>query len=97
MSEDTFYIVPEDTHNQLVEQAYAARGFDTDEQKCASRFSAHATRHGIRTHNALKALHLDDLFGSKKGGTIVEVSGANFIDSGNLKCKFGLVVLTESR
>ena len=29
MSEDTFYIVPEDTHNQLVEQAYAARGFDT--------------------------------------------------------------------
>ena len=68
MSEDTFYIVPEDTHNQLVEQAYAARGFDTEEQKCASRFSAHATRHGIRTHNALKALHLDDLFGSKKGG-----------------------------
>ena len=68
MSEDTFYIVPEDTHNQLVEQAYAARGFDTEEQKCASRFSAHATRHGIRTHNALKALHLDDLFGSKQGG-----------------------------
>ena len=68
MTEDTFYIVPEYTHNQLVEQAYAARGFDTEEQKCASRFSAHATRHGIRTHNALKALHLDDLFGSKKGG-----------------------------
>ena len=68
MSEDTFYIVPEDTHNHLVEQAYAARGFDTEEQKCASRFSAHATRHGIRTHNALKALHLDDLFGSKQGG-----------------------------
>ena len=38
MSEDTFYIVPEDTHNQLVEQAYAARGFDTEEQKCASLF-----------------------------------------------------------
>ena len=68
MSEDTFYIVPEDTHNHLVEQAYAARGFDTEEQKCASRFSAHATLHGIRTHNALKALHLDDLFGSKQGG-----------------------------
>ena len=67
MSEDTFYIVPEPTHNQLVEQAYAARGFDAGEQACAARFSAHATRHGIRTHNALKALHLDDLFGSKKG------------------------------
>ena len=68
MSEDTFYIVPESTHNQLVEQAYAARGFDASEQACAARFSAHATRHGIRTHNALKALHLDDLFGSKQGG-----------------------------
>ena len=68
MSEDTFYIVPEPTHNQLVEQAYAARGFDAGEQACAARFSAHATRHGIRTHNALKALHLDDLFGSKQGG-----------------------------
>ena len=56
MSEDTFYIVPEPTHNQLVEQAYAARGFDAGEQACAARFSAHATRHGIRTHNALKAL-----------------------------------------
>jgi ureidoglycolate dehydrogenase (NAD+) len=25
-------------------------------------------RHGIRTHNAIKAIHLDDLFGSKAGG-----------------------------
>ena len=38
MSEDTFYIVPEDTHNQLVEQAYAARGFDTEEQKSPPAF-----------------------------------------------------------
>ena len=30
-------------------------------------FPAYATTH-IRTHNALKALHLDDLFGSKAGG-----------------------------
>jgi L-2-hydroxycarboxylate dehydrogenase (NAD+) len=29
-----------------------------------------AARNGIRTHNALKALHLDDLFGSKVGGCI---------------------------
>ena len=38
MSEDTFYIVPEDTHNQLVEQAYAARGFDVEEQKSPPAF-----------------------------------------------------------
>jgi len=29
-----------------------------------------ATRHGIRTHNAIKALHLDELFGSKVGGCV---------------------------
>ena len=66
--EEKFYIVPEDTHNSLVEQAYAKRGFDQEECEAASRFSSYATHHGIRTHNALKALHLDDLFGSKAGG-----------------------------
>ena len=39
-----FYIV-EDTHNQLVEQAYAARGFDTEEQKCLPRRPCHPPRH----------------------------------------------------
>ena len=67
-NEETFYIVPEGTHNSLVEQAYAKRGFDQDECSAAARFSSYATHHGIRTHNALKALHLDDLFGSKAGG-----------------------------
>ena len=66
--EEKFYIVPEDTHNTLVEKAYANRGFNNEECKAASRFSSYATHHGIRTHNALKALHLDDLFGSKAGG-----------------------------
>ena len=29
-----------------------------------------SARHGIRTHNALKALHLDHLFGSASGGCV---------------------------
>ena len=29
-----------------------------------------AARHGVRTHNALKALHLDELFGSRAGGCV---------------------------
>ena len=79
-NEETFYIVPESTHNSLVEQAYAKRGFDQDECLAAARFSSYATYHGIRTHNALKALHLDDLFGSKAGGckpaaTIIKKEG----------------------
>jgi L-2-hydroxycarboxylate dehydrogenase (NAD+) len=66
--EDQFYIVPTETHNDLVQKAYAHRGFDDSECQAAAKFSAYATTHGIRTHNALKALHLDDLFGSKAGG-----------------------------
>jgi len=65
---ETFYTVPVRTHNALVHAAYRARGFDEDEASAAARFATHASWHGIRTHNALKALHLDELFGSKAGG-----------------------------
>ena len=67
-TEEQFYIVPTETHNELVKKAYQHRGFDASECDAAAKFSAYATTHGIRTHNALKALHLDDLFGSKAGG-----------------------------
>lgn len=67
---ETFYIVPPDTHNRLVEAAYRHRGYTTDEARAAAEFSAHTSRHGIRTHNALKALHLDHLFGSGSTGCV---------------------------
>ncbi len=67
MSEQ-FFVVPEAKHNALVEAAYQHRGFDAEEAAAAARFSAYASRHGIRTHNALKALHLDHLFGSGSQG-----------------------------
>jgi L-2-hydroxycarboxylate dehydrogenase (NAD+) len=65
---ETFHIVPEDLHDRLVVAAYRHRGYTEDEAAAAARFSALAARHGIRTHNALKALHLDHLFGSHAGG-----------------------------
>ncbi|WP_309399688.1 Ldh family oxidoreductase [Cerasicoccus maritimus] len=65
---ETFYVVPESQHNVLVKQAYLSRGFDDAEGDAAAKFSAYASTHGIRTHNALKALHLDHLFGSGAGG-----------------------------
>lgn len=65
---ETFYVVPEPVHNNLVEAAYRHRGFDPEEASAAARFAAYATRHGVRTHNALKALHLDHLFGSGSMG-----------------------------
>lgn len=65
---ETFYVVPSTQQAELVKSAYLKRGFNDEEAEAAARLAEQATKHGIRTHNALKALHLDDLFGSKHGG-----------------------------
>jgi L-2-hydroxycarboxylate dehydrogenase (NAD+) len=67
---ETFHIVPETQHNALVATAYRHRGYTADEADEGARFCAEATRHGIRTHNAIKALHLDHLFGSGSQGCV---------------------------
>ena len=67
---ETFHVVPEETHNTLVTAAYRHRGYTDDEARDAARFCAEAARHGIRTHNAIKALHLDHLFGSGARGCV---------------------------
>jgi hypothetical protein len=67
---EIFYVVPEEQHNELVAAAYRKRGYKKSEAAAGARFCAEATRHGIRTHNALKALHLDHLFGSAAGGCV---------------------------
>ncbi len=65
-----YYVFPVDKHNELVSAAFQSRGFSTEEADAAARFCELASWHGIRTHNALKALHLDEHFGSKAGGCI---------------------------
>ena len=63
-------IIPEEQHNALVAAAYLKRGFTEAEAGDAARFCAFASHHGVRTHNAIKALHLDELFGSGTGGCV---------------------------
>lgn len=72
-----YFIVPEKDHNELVAAAFAKRGYLQDEANDAARLSAEAARHGIRTHNAIKALHLDHVFGSGSQGC---VPGAEIIE-----------------
>jgi LDH2 family malate/lactate/ureidoglycolate dehydrogenase len=67
---ETFFIIPESQHNGLVEAVYRKRGFLADEAADGARLCAEASRHGIRTHNALKALHLDHVFGSGSKGCV---------------------------
>ena len=67
---ETFHVVPVDVHETIIRSAYLHRGFDAAEAEHAAKLATAATRHGIRTHNAIKALHLDELFGSKAGGCV---------------------------
>ncbi|MFH1022993.1 MAG: Ldh family oxidoreductase [Planctomycetota bacterium] len=67
---ETYFVVPADIHNKLVLKAYMHRGYDRKESQDAVRLAESASSHGIRTHNAIKALHLDLLFGSKTGGCV---------------------------
>src|SRR6476620_7733581 len=64
------FLMPVKVHNGLVAAAVAKRGYDASECDAAARFCELAARHGIKTHNAIKALHLDELFGSKAGGCV---------------------------
>ena len=65
-----FLVVARPDHDTLVSRAYQARGYTAGEAAEGAKLAAEAARHGIRTHHALKALHLDDLFGSFAGGCV---------------------------
>ena len=67
---EIFHVVPVAIHEQIVVSAYRHRGYTADEAEKAAKLATAATTHGIRTHNAIKALHLDELFGSKGGGCV---------------------------
>ncbi len=64
------FVMPVQVHNDLVSAAYVKRGYHPDEAEQAAKFSELSAWHGIKTHNALKALHLDHLFGSATGGCV---------------------------
>lgn len=67
---EEFFVVSEEAHNSLVRAAYLKRGFTEREADDAARFCCYASAHGVRTHNAIKALHLDESFGSGSGGCV---------------------------
>jgi L-2-hydroxycarboxylate dehydrogenase (NAD+) len=67
---ETFYVVPEAQHNALIAAVFRKRGFSNIEAAAGARLGADATRHGVRTHNGIKALHLDHVIGSAAGGCV---------------------------
>lgn len=77
-----FLTISRQAHDELVQAVYRSRGYSEQEAVEGTRLAAEAARHGIRTHHALKALHLDELFGSAKGGCVpgaeIEVVASRF-------------------
>lgn len=67
---EIFHVIPVAAHEAIVRAAYLHRGFDAAEAEHAAKLATAATRHGIRTHNAIKALHLDEHFGSMAHGCV---------------------------
>lgn len=65
-----FQTISRKDHDGLVKAAYRSRNYTEEEASLGTKLAAEAARHGIRTHHALKALHLDDLFGSATGGCV---------------------------
>jgi len=88
---ETYYIVSPGDHNNLVNAAYRSRGYTESEAGAAARFCEMASTYGIRTHNAIKALHLDHLFGSEGGGC---VPGATLK---KLPCRFKASEIWDAR
>ncbi|MBC7979629.1 MAG: Ldh family oxidoreductase [Armatimonadetes bacterium] len=93
-----FLTIARDVHDELVISAYRSRGYSEEEAMLGTKLAAEAARHGIRTHHALKALHLDDLFGSRVGGCVpgaeIEVLTSRFpaSETWNANMKLGQAV-----
>lgn len=97
-----YYIMPGDVHDRIVAAAFRHRGYTADESASAARFSNMASLHGIRTHNAIKALHLDQHFGSgvggcKPGAAIEKLPGKyKAVQRWNANRKLGMAVAFEA-
>lgn len=102
MSTPAYSVVSREQHEQLVSAAYRHRGYGEEESAAAARMCSEASWHGIRTHNALKALHLDHLFGSGGGGCVpgaeIEVQENRFAAAQvwNANRKLGQAVACEA-
>lgn len=98
----TYHVMPQDVHDRIVAAAFRHRGYTADEAAAAARFSGMASLHGIRTHNAIKALHLDEHLGSKAGGckpgaTIEKLPGKyKAVQRWNANRKLGMAVAFEA-
>lgn len=63
-------MVPRAWHDDVVATVYRQRGYDANEASAATEMAAEASWHGIRTHNAIKALHIESKHRAGGGGSV---------------------------
>jgi LDH2 family malate/lactate/ureidoglycolate dehydrogenase len=67
---EQFRVVPRPWHDELISAVYRQRGYTADEALGAARMAGEASWHGIRTHNAIKALYIEKNHRSGGGGCV---------------------------
>ena len=67
---DQFVVVPRAWHDEVISGAYRHRGYLPDEAQAAAENAAAAAEHGIRTHNGVKALHIEAKHRAGGGGGV---------------------------
>ena len=96
------YRLTKKEHDKFVFQCYVNRGYNAEESQKAAHISSLATYYGNQTHNALKALHLDSLFGSKVGGCTPQAkiekknNGFKAVEVWNANKKLGQAVAVDA-
>ena len=67
---EKFLVVPQAWHNDVVAAVYRRRGYSAAEAAAAAETASEASWHGIRTHNAIKALHIEEKHRAGGGGSV---------------------------
>ncbi len=60
------YVLPVEMHDAIITAAYQSRGYTDLEARQGAQVAQAASRHGVRTHNGIKALELDAHHGSQQ-------------------------------
>jgi len=65
-----YFVMPVEQHDQIIVSNFRKRGYSESEAQGMAKCGRMASWHGIRTHNGIKAVHLDDHLGSKVGAYV---------------------------
>jgi L-2-hydroxycarboxylate dehydrogenase (NAD+) len=64
VQEDERFVVSPDQHTELIKAAFMARGYSEEESLVVAEFCTKASWNGVSSHNGLKAIAVDDVFGA---------------------------------